>query len=75
MRAELHGPQALAQSECRILCNRGLGYRWGSRSSNGIVKPLAAGTPLPSSKALRWPNELAVLLLLEGVYLALGKPL
>lgn len=37
---------------------------------NGV----AAGRPLPSAKALRWFNELPVLLLAIVVYLVLAKP-
>ena len=38
------------------------------------LKGVAAGRPLPSSKALRWFNELPVLLLVAIVYLVLAKP-
>ena len=38
------------------------------------LKGAEAGRPLPSSKALRWINELPVLVLVAIVYLVLGKP-
>ena len=38
------------------------------------LKGVDAGKPLPSSKALRWFNELLVLLLVGVVYLVLAKP-
>ena len=38
------------------------------------LKGVDAGKPLPSSKALRWFNELPVLLLVAVVYLVLAKP-
>ena len=38
------------------------------------LKGAEAGGPLPSSKALRWINELPVLVLVAIVYLVLGKP-
>lgn len=38
------------------------------------LKGAEAGKPLPSSKALRWINELPVLVLVAIVYLVLGKP-
>lgn len=38
------------------------------------LKGVQAGRPLPSSKALRWFNELPVLLLVVVVYLVLAKP-
>lgn len=39
-----------------------------------LLKRVAAGTPLPSSRALRWFNELPVLLVLGVIYLVLAKP-
>lgn len=39
-----------------------------------LLKRVAAGTSLPSSRALRWINELPVLLLLGVIYLVLAKP-
>ena len=39
-----------------------------------LLKRNAAGHPLPSSGALRWFNELPVLLLVMVVYLVLAKP-
>lgn len=39
-----------------------------------LLKRAAAGGDLPSSGALRWINELPVLLLLGVIYLVLGKP-
>ena len=38
------------------------------------LKGVDAGKPLPSSKALRWFNELPVLLLIAIVWLVLAKP-
>lgn len=38
------------------------------------LKGSAAGRPLPSPRALRWFNELPVLLLVAVVYLVLAKP-
>jgi putative membrane protein len=38
------------------------------------LKGVAAGRPLPSSRALRWFNELPVFLLIAIVYLVLAKP-
>lgn len=38
------------------------------------LKGVAAGRALPSSKTLRWFNELPVLLLVAIVYLVLAKP-
>lgn len=38
------------------------------------LKGMATGRALPSSKALRWFNELPVLLLVGVVYLVLAKP-
>lgn len=38
------------------------------------LKGADAGRPLPSGKALRWFNELPVLLLFAVVYLVLAKP-
>ena len=43
-----------------------VGGRW--------LKGVEAGRPLPSSGALRWFNELPVLLLVAVVYLVLAKP-
>lgn len=39
-----------------------------------MLKRTSAGGPLPSSKALRWINELPVLLLLAVIYLVIAKP-
>ncbi len=39
-----------------------------------LLRRSAAGFPLPSSIALRWFNELPVLLMLAVVYLAIAKP-
>ncbi|TAL83494.1 MAG: CopD family protein [Rhodanobacter sp.] len=39
-----------------------------------LLKRVAAGVPLPSSRALRWFNELPVLLVLGVIYLVLAKP-
>jgi len=39
-----------------------------------MLKRAAGGHPLPSSRALRWLNELPVLLLLAVIYLVLAKP-
>jgi putative membrane protein len=39
-----------------------------------LLKRAAAGHPLPSSRALRWINELPVLVLLGVIYLVLAKP-
>lgn len=38
------------------------------------LKGVAQGRALPSSRALRWFNELPLLLLIAIVYLVLGKP-
>jgi putative membrane protein len=38
------------------------------------LKGVDAGRPMPSGKALRWFNELPVLLLFAVVYLVLAKP-
>ena len=38
------------------------------------LKGVDAGRPLPSGKALRWFNEVPVLLLFVIVYLVLAKP-
>ena len=46
-------------------------YIVGGRWLNGVE----AGRPLPSSTALRWFNEVPVLLLIAIVYLVLAKPL
>ena len=43
-----------------------IGGRW--------LKAADAGKPLPSSKALRWFNEVPVFLLVAIVYLVLAKP-
>ena len=43
-----------------------IGGRW--------LKGVAAGRGLPSSKALRWFNELPVFLLLAIIWLVLAKP-
>ena len=45
-------------------------YIVGGRWLNGVE----AGRPLPSSTALRWFNEVPVLLLIAIVYLVLAKP-
>lgn len=39
-----------------------------------MLKSVAAGRTLPSSRTLRWTNELPVLLLLGVLYLAIAKP-
>lgn len=39
-----------------------------------LLKRAAAGGALPSSRALRWINELPVLLLLAVLYLVIAKP-
>jgi len=39
-----------------------------------MMKRAKAGGPLPSSKALRWMNELPVLGLIAVIYLVLAKP-
>ena len=46
-------------------------YIVGGRWLNGVE----AGRPLPSSTALRWFNEVPVLLLIAIVYLVLAKPI
>lgn len=45
-------------------------FVWAGR----MLKRSARGIALPSAKALRWFNELPVLLLLGVVYLVLAKP-
>lgn len=45
-------------------------FIWNGR----LLKGAAAGRALPSSRALRWFNEIPVLLVLVVVYLAVGKP-
>ena len=45
-------------------------YIWAGRALKRSEKGLA----LPSSRALRWINELPVLLLLGVIYLVIGKP-
>ena len=45
-------------------------FTWCGR----LLKRSAAGGPLPSSRALRWLNELPVLGLLAIIYLVLAKP-
>ena len=45
-------------------------YIVGGRWLNGVE----AGRPMPSSTALRWFNEVPVLLLIAIVYLVLAKP-
>ena len=45
-------------------------YIVGGRWLNGVE----AGRPMPSSTALRWLNEVPVLLLIAIVYLVLAKP-
>ncbi len=49
-----------------LLAHYTLAGRW--------LKGVQAGRPLPSSKALRWFNEVPVLLLVVVVYLVLAKP-
>jgi putative membrane protein len=49
-----------------LLAHYTLAGRW--------LKGAQAGRPLPSSKALRWFNEIPVLLLVVVVYLVLAKP-
>jgi putative membrane protein len=49
-----------------LLAHYTLAGRW--------LKRAQAGGPLPSSKALRWFNEMPVLLLVVVVYLVLAKP-
>ena len=39
-----------------------------------LLKRKAAGSALPSSRALRWLNELPVLLLLAVIFLVIAKP-
>jgi putative membrane protein len=39
-----------------------------------LLKRVAAGGALPSSRALRWINELPVLLLVVVLYLVIAKP-
>jgi protoporphyrinogen IX oxidase len=39
-----------------------------------MLKRKAAGSTLPSSRALRWLNELPVLLLLAVIFLVIAKP-
>jgi putative membrane protein len=39
-----------------------------------MLKRAAAGGPLPSARALRWINELPLVLLVAIVYLVLAKP-
>lgn len=39
-----------------------------------LLKLAVAGNPLPSSRALRWFNELPVFLLLGVIFLVLAKP-
>ena len=45
-------------------------FTWCGR----LLKRSAAGGPLPSSRALRWLNEIPVLMLLAIIYLVLAKP-
>lgn len=45
-------------------------FIWAGR----LLKKNAKGVALPSSKALRWLNELPVLLLLAVIWLVLAKP-
>ena len=45
-------------------------FTWCGR----LLKRSAAGGPLPSSRALRWLNELPVFALLAIIYLVLAKP-
>ena len=50
-----------------MLAHYSIGWRW--------LKGVDAGRALPSGRALRWFNELPVLLLVAIVYLVLAKPL
>lgn len=50
-----------------MLAHYSIGGRW--------LKGVDAGRALPSGRALRWFNELPVLLLVAIVYLVLAKPL
>ena len=61
--AWLHAKLALV---ALLLAHYVLAGRW--------LKASAAGRALPSAKALRWFNELPVLLLVVVVYLVLAKP-
>ncbi|MGA0586054.1 CopD family protein [Dyella sp. KRB-257] len=45
-------------------------YIWAGRA----LKRSEKGLPLPSSRALRWLNELPVLLLLGVIFLVIAKP-
>jgi putative membrane protein len=45
-------------------------FIWAGR----LLKRSVAGVPLPSSRALRWLNELPVLLLLGVIFLVIAKP-
>ena len=38
------------------------------------LKAAEAGRPLPSARALRWINEIPLVLLVGIVYLVVGKP-
>ena len=42
--------------------------------SGKMLKRAAAGGALPSAKALRWFNELPILLALGAIFLVIGKP-
>jgi putative membrane protein len=59
----LHAKLALV---ALMLAHYIVGGRW--------LKAAEAGRPLPSSRTLRWFNELPVLLLVAIVYLVLAKP-
>ncbi|HSD18318.1 MAG TPA: CopD family protein [Thermomonas sp.] len=49
-----------------MMAHYSIGGRW--------LKGVDAGRPLPSGRALRWFNEVPVLLLVAIVYLVLAKP-
>ena len=59
----LHAKLALV---ALMLAHYGIGGRW--------LKGVDAGRPLPSGTALRWFNEIPVLMLFAVVYLVLAKP-
>jgi len=42
--------------------------------SGKLLKRAAAGGELPSARALRWFNELPILLALGAIFLVVGKP-
>jgi putative membrane protein len=62
--AWLHAKLALV---VLMLAHYGVAGRW--------LKGVAKGRALPSARALRWFNELPVLLLVAIVYLVLAKPM